>query len=109
MADAKHLDLEFQEGDMVFFKLHPYRHQYAFKRAYKKLANWFHGSFEVEIKVGKVAYKLKLLLESRVHPIFPISLLKRKLGETSNFSVNLPLVNANDKIIIEPEVVLDTR
>lgn len=60
VVDVKRWDIEFQEGDMVFLKLHSYRKKLVFKRAYKKLVRWFYRPFQVEKRVGKVAYKLKL-------------------------------------------------
>lgn len=37
VADQKRHDVEFQEGDMMFLKLQPYRQHTAFKRAHRKL------------------------------------------------------------------------
>ena len=56
-----------------------------------------------------MAYKLKLLEESRIHLIFHVSLLKKKLGETNDVSVELPPLIVDEEIIIEPEAILDTR
>ena len=58
VVDVKGYDIEFQEGDMVFLKLHPYRQQLVFKMAYKKLVRWFYGPFQVEKRVGKVVWTL---------------------------------------------------
>ena len=42
-ADSKRQDIEFQVGDFVFLKLHPYRQQSVFKRAYQSLYADFMG------------------------------------------------------------------
>ena len=47
--------------------------------------------------------------ESRIHPIFHVSLLKKTLRETNNASVELPPITINEEIIVEPKSILDTR
>ena len=47
--------------------------------------------------------------ESRIHPIFHVSLLKKTLWETNNASVELPPITINEEIIVEPKSILDTR
>ncbi|KAL6349709.1 hypothetical protein AAG906_041116 [Vitis piasezkii] len=60
IADSKRRDIEFNEGDLVFLRLHPYRQQTMFKRAFQKLAHRFYGPFPIEKRIGKVAYQLQL-------------------------------------------------
>lgn len=56
-----------------------------------------------------MAYKLKLLAESRIHPTIHVLLLKKKLGETDNVYVELPPLIVDKEIIIEPIAILNTR
>ena len=55
-----------------------------------------------------MAYKLKFPEESCIHPVFHVSLLKKKLGETNNVSVELLPLTIDEEIIIEHEAILDT-
>ncbi|KAA8537021.1 hypothetical protein F0562_029499 [Nyssa sinensis] len=59
-VDSKRRHIEYQVGDFVFLKLHPYRQQFVFKRAYQKLVSRFYGPYQIEDKIGKAAYKLNL-------------------------------------------------
>ncbi|RVW72135.1 hypothetical protein CK203_057978 [Vitis vinifera] len=65
--------------------------------------------YQIEQQIGKVAYKLNLPEGSKIHPIFHVSLLKKKLGEPNNTTVELPLTDDEEEIVLEPEGILDTR
>ena len=56
-----------------------------------------------------MAYKLKLPKDSRIHPVFHVSLLRKKLGATQNASVELSPITIDEEIIFKPEAILDTR
>lgn len=109
MADRKRRDIEFQVGDWVFLRLQPYRQKSVIRRSSQKLANRFFGPFQIEQRVGKVAYRLKLPEGSRIHPVFHVSLLKQRIGEEIPTTVELPPLRANGLFILHPETVLKTR
>lgn len=109
LANSKRRDIEFQEGDWVFLKLHSYRQQSVFKWTCKKLASCFYSPYQIEQRIGKVSYKLKLPKESCILPVFHVSLFKKKLGDCPLTTVELPPIADNGDILIEPEVILDTR
>ncbi|XP_071901049.1 uncharacterized protein [Coffea arabica] len=65
------------------------------------------GDWIVE-KIGTVAYKLKLLEGSKIHPVFHVSLLK-KVGEGVTPSSALPYLDDEGQLKVQPVVVLDRR
>ncbi|KAL9437722.1 hypothetical protein AB3S75_023569 [Citrus x aurantiifolia] len=90
VADQKRRKVEFQVGDLVLLKLHPYYQKSAFKRAHHKLASRFYGPFLVEQKLGKVAYRLRLPPATQIHPVFHVSLLKKCVGTSLPAVIDLP-------------------
>ncbi|XP_077228652.1 uncharacterized protein LOC143861650 [Tasmannia lanceolata] len=74
-----------------------------------KLAPKYFGPFLILQKVGQVAYKLDLPSESRIHPVFHVSCLKKKIGDVVQVQTNLPELGEDGGIKFEPVAVLDRR
>ncbi|PRQ22490.1 putative nucleotidyltransferase, Ribonuclease H [Rosa chinensis] len=105
--DKGHTEREFTEGDWVFLKLHPYRQRSLLKRSSHKLAPRYYGPFQVVKKIGTVAYHLKLPPSSRLHPVFHVSLLKRRIGDDIPVSPTLPQFDNSGEFQWQPLKVLD--
>ena len=83
-ADNRRRDLQFEIGDRVFLKISPWKGVLRFgKRG--KLSPRFIGPYEIVIKVGPIAYKLKLPPElSRIHDTFHVSMLRKYIIDPSH-------------------------
>lgn len=81
-ATNKHRrDVEFHVEDSVFLKIQPHRQAFLKPTIHAKLAAHYYGPFQLIQKVGKVAYRLKLLEEARIRPVFHLSQLKKAVGQ----------------------------
>ncbi|GAU42300.1 hypothetical protein TSUD_136860 [Trifolium subterraneum] len=107
-ADKKRVDRSFICGEWVFVKLRAHRQHSVVTRINAKLAARYYGPYPVIERIGAVAYKLKLPEESRVHPVFHVSLLKKAVG---NYSENeeLPELLEENSDMFEPETILAAR
>lgn len=90
-ADKKRTERHFEVGDKVFLRLQPYIQSSVAPRSSYKLSFRFYGPFEIEEKIGTVAYKLQLPPSSMIHPIFHVSQLKRAVSAETHVHSPLPM------------------
>jgi len=73
-----------------------------------KLAAKYFGPFPIIARIGTVAYKLQLPADSKIHPVFHISLLRQHVGARPAQST-LPAMDDTGVIAAEPVAILDRR
>jgi len=108
-ADKNITEQVFQEGNWVYLRLQPYRRKSVASRKNLKLSPRFLGPFQVLQKIGSFAYKLDLPATARLHPVFHVSFLKKKLRQHTISIPTFPPVDVNGEIHPEPESILDKR
>lgn len=99
-ADLHRTDRSFDIGDFVYVKLQPYMQGSVVIRANQKLAPKYFGPYKIIDRCGKVAYKLQLPEESKIHHVFHVSQLKVLVGNITT-STQLPNI-MSDVFIKEP-------
>nr|CAB3451516.1 unnamed protein product [Digitaria exilis] len=78
-ADRRRRELTFEVGDYVYLKVSPLRGTKRF-HVKGKLAPRFVGPYQIEKRIGSLAYQLKLPQElAGVHPVFHVSQLRKCL------------------------------
>jgi hypothetical protein len=75
----------------------------------QKLSPRYYGPYEIEQKIGAVAYKLKLPDDSRVHPVFHASLLKKAISPNIESQPLPACMNEQWQLEPGPEEAMDTR
>ena len=59
--------------------------------------------------LGMVAYRIAFPADSRIHPVFHVSQLKKQLGRSDRVAEELPQVQDDSKLLLEPAIILDFR
>ena len=108
MADKKRSERVFSVGDEVYLNLGPQHLKALSQQPISKLNPRYYGPFPIVEKIGTVAYKLLLLEDTQIHPMFHVSLLKEAIG-TQSHNTSLPLMNRTDQQDAVPATILDKR
>lgn len=109
LADEKLRDVEFEVGSWVYVKLKLYRQVSLACHRPQKLAKRYFRPFQVTERIGKVAYKLALPPQAKIHPVFHCSLLKPHHGPAPLAGNGLPENVFYGNPLVKPVVVLATK
>nr|XP_011471074.1 PREDICTED: retrovirus-related Pol polyprotein from transposon gypsy [Fragaria vesca subsp. vesca] len=89
--DRNHTECQFQVGDWVYVKLQPYKQTSVLER------------------IGVVAYKLQLPATARIHNVFHVSLLKKRVGHDATVEATLPNISDSSAFKWVLEEILQIR
>jgi hypothetical protein len=82
-ANKKRRHKEYNVGDLVLVKIMATQHK-STRSLHKGLIRRYDGPFPILKKVGKVAYKVELPSNLRIHPVFHVSCLKPYYVDTED-------------------------
>ncbi|XP_027083680.1 uncharacterized protein [Coffea arabica] len=89
VADKHRSDREFQVADLVYVKLRTYKQHSLKSSSCQKLSPRYFGPFPILEGIGKVAYRLQLLAQAKIHSTFHVSMLKKKKVSTLSHPIYL--------------------
>lgn len=72
-------------GDLVYLKLQPCRLKPFANKINEKFSPQFYDPYKIIKVVGHVTYQVELLPDTKIHPIFHVSLLKKVMLTLFNY------------------------
>jgi hypothetical protein len=93
----------------VFLCLQPYKKTSLQDEHCQKLSPKFYGPYTILKRVGLVAYQLTLPIHSNIHLVFHVSSLNKVIGKKCQTQTNLPWLDEEGSIWLQPQVDLDQR
>lgn len=106
-ANKKRTDRQFEINDEVFLKLPPYRQASVVMRRNQKLAAKYYEPYKINKRVCSEAYQLNLPAGWKIHNVFNVSQLKKRVGTEKTIHTKLLGANEEGDLEIEPIAVLD--
>ena len=75
---------------LVYLRLQPYKQNTIKGKGSEKIKPRFYGPYQVNRKIGEVAYELELPIGSKIHNVFHVSCIKKVIGQNILVSDTLP-------------------
>ena len=94
---------------MVYLDLQPYNKSTLKEKGVENLKPQFYGPYGVICRVGEVAYELELPIGSKIHKIFHVPCLKKAIGQHVVATMDLPPIDDEGHLVLQPESILDTQ
>ena len=94
---------------MVYLRLQLYQQLSLKQKGAEKLKPRFYVPYRVIRRIGQVAYELELPQGSKIHNIFHVSCLKKALGQQVTVTNELPPMDDEGHLVLQPEAIIDTR
>nr|XP_009788674.1 PREDICTED: uncharacterized protein LOC104236451 [Nicotiana sylvestris]XP_016444217.1 PREDICTED: uncharacterized protein LOC107769509 [Nicotiana tabacum] len=104
-ADSHKSDRQFNVGDWVYLKVHPYKKVAISNHSSHKLASKYYGPFQILKRMGSVAYTLLLPARVKIHPTVHVSLLIKYYEVPSQISYP-PVIDLASAYCPDPELIL---
>ncbi|KAL4010950.1 hypothetical protein IC575_027992 [Cucumis melo] len=108
-ADRKRRAVEFSVGEYVFLRIRPYRQITVRSRRNEKLTPRSFGPYKIVERIGPVAYRLQLPENSRIHPVFHVSQLRKMVGQHEDSQPTIQFVDENYVWKSDPEEAIEYR
>ena len=96
-------------GTLVYLRLLPYRQSSLKGTGKEKLKPQFYGPYRMVRRIVEVAYELELPEGSYIHNVFHDSCLKKAIGRNVTVATDLPPLDEEGKLILEPAEILEVR
>ena len=103
------MERSIQSGYLVFLRLQPYKHSSLKVSGAENLKPHFYGPYRVLRRIGEVAYEIELPKNSKIHNVFHVSQLKKALKKHIDPCGELPPLDNEEKLILEPKIILERR
>jgi hypothetical protein len=104
-ADHSHSECQFAKGDQVFLRMQTYKKNSLKVEHCQKLVPI--GPYKFFKHVGQVAYQLSFPSHSKLHLFFHVSCLKKVIGTKFQIQNNLPELDEEGSIWVQPQAILD--
>lgn len=92
--------IAFEVGDFVYLKLQSYGQKTLRKKLSLKLSKRYYGTFKVLEKLGEMTYKLELPPTSKLHPVFHVLALKKRVGDPRLIIEELPTFDEEGRMLL---------